>query len=455
MTESIDIAPLLDEGRWTRYQQLLTALAALAILFDGFDIQILGFAIPSLMKEWGVARGVFGPILALGLGGMVAGSAVAGNLGDRYGRRPALIGCVLVFGAATLATAFVHSVAALAILRCVCGFGTGGALPNVGALVAEFAPLNRRALAVKLTIVCVPLGGMTGGLMASRVLPTFGWRALYEIGGSLPIFVAVLLWRAMPESPRFLAQHRGRWRELTELLTRLGRGVPADSPFRPSLFHDSRELAAPGGSQVRALFGPSLARDTMGLWIAFLFCLGSIYLVFGWLPAMLTAEGANLAYASEGLAIYNFGGVAGVLLWAALITARGSRRPLLVAALFSAISALLILLVPAPAHSAGIPMLAAIGLNGLLANALQTSLYAVAAHVYPTAVRASGIAWAAAIGRAGGVVSSVFGASVIASGAAAYWGAIAFAMALAFVGVAVIAGHIPAPQKYKAVQRSV
>jgi AAHS family 4-hydroxybenzoate transporter-like MFS transporter len=226
--------------------------------------------------------------------------------------------------------------------------------------------------------------------------------------------------------------------------------VPADSSF-----HDSRELAAPGGSQVRALFGPSLARDTTGLWIAFLFCLGSIYLVFGWLPAMLTAQGANLAYASEGLAIYNFGGVAGVLLWAALITARGSRRPLLAAALFGAMTALLILAVPAPAHSMGILMLAAIGLNGLLANALQTSLYAVAAHVYPTAVRASGIAWAAAIGRAGGIVSSVFGASVIASGAATYWTAIAVSMVLAFVGVAVIASHIPAPQEYKTVQRSL
>jgi len=266
----------------------------------------------------------------------------------------------------------------------------------------------------------------------------------------LPILVAVLLWSAMPESPRFLAQHRARWPELAMLLNRLGRGVPGNSAFE-----DSRELSGGAGSRVRALFVPSLARDTAGLWIAFLFCLGSIYLVFGWLPAMLAAQGANLAYASEGLAIYNFGGVAGVLLWAALITARGSRRPLLAASLGCAATALLILLVPAPAHSAGMLMLAAIGLNGLLANALQTSLYAVAAHVYPTAVRASGIAWAAAIGRAGGIVSSVFGASVIASGAATYWVAIAVSMVLAFAGVAVIARHIPGPEKYKTAERSV
>ncbi len=443
---TIDIAPLVDEGRWTRFQQLLTAIAALAILFDGFDIQILGFAIPSLIREWGVARAAFGPVLAIGLVGMVAGSGIGGTLGDRYGRRPALTACVLLFAAATLATAFIHSVTALAILRFVCGLGTGGALPNAGALVAEFAPLERRALAVKLTIVCVPLGGMTGGLMASRILPAFGWRALYEIGGLLPVMVAVLLWSAMPESPRFLAQHRARWPELAKLLDRLGCGVPANSAFQ-----DSRESGARGGGRLRALFGPSLARDTAGLWIAFLFCLGSIYLVFGWLPAMLTAQGANVAYASEGLAIYNFGGVAGVLLWAALITARGSRGPLLMAALACAATALLIL----PVHSGGILMLAAIGLNGLLANALQTSLYAVAAHVYPTAVRASGIAWAAAIGRAGGVVSSVFGASVIASGAATYWIAIAISMVLAFAGVALIGRHIPAPEKYKTARRSV
>jgi AAHS family 4-hydroxybenzoate transporter-like MFS transporter len=299
---------------------------------------------------------------------------------------------------------------------------------------------------VKLTIVCVPLGGMAGGLMASRTLPAFGWRALYGIGGILPLALAILLWAAIPESPRFLAQRSGRWPELQKLLNRMQCAVPSNSAFR-----DSREWSG-GRSSLRALFGPSLVRDTAGLWIAFLFCLGSIYLVFGWLPAMLSSQGADVAFASEGLAVYNFGGVVGVLIWAALITARGSRVPLLGAALACAATAVLIGL--APVHSGGMFLLAAIGLNGLLANALQTSLYAVAAHIYPTAMRASGIAWAAAIGRAEGILSSVFGAGLIASGAAAYWITIAASMALAFAGLVSIGNHIPRHREHKTAQRS-
>lgn len=52
----VEIGTLLDRGRWTPYQKLLTTFTALAVIFDGFDIQILGFAIPSLIKEWGEAR---------------------------------------------------------------------------------------------------------------------------------------------------------------------------------------------------------------------------------------------------------------------------------------------------------------------------------------------------------------------------------------------------------------
>src|SRR5690349_2721309 len=106
LTPAIDVGALVDRGPWTTYQKVLTLLAALAVIFDGFDIQILGFAIPSIMREWNLPRADFAPVLAIGLAGMALGSPVAGQLGDRLGRRFTLIGCVILFGAATIATAF-------------------------------------------------------------------------------------------------------------------------------------------------------------------------------------------------------------------------------------------------------------------------------------------------------------------------------------------------------------
>ena len=102
MTRTIDVATLLDGGSWTTFQKMVTALAALAVIFDGFDIQILGFTIPSLIREWQVSRANFGPVLAVGLAGMAIGGPLAGYCGDRFGRRAALIVCILTFGVATV-----------------------------------------------------------------------------------------------------------------------------------------------------------------------------------------------------------------------------------------------------------------------------------------------------------------------------------------------------------------
>ena len=231
MRQTVNVTALLDDSAWSTYQKLVTALAAIAIIFDGFDIQILGFAIPSLMREWQVPRSEFGPVLALGLAGMALGGALAGYCGDRFGRRAALIGCVVVFGLATIATAFVHGFFGLSLLRLITGMGTGGALPNVSALTAEFAPLRRRATAVKLTILCVPLGGMLGGVLAASVLPRFGWRGLYAIGGGLPLLLAIVLWTALPESPRFLARQPAQWSRLVRLLGRMGHSIPLEAEF--------------------------------------------------------------------------------------------------------------------------------------------------------------------------------------------------------------------------------
>jgi len=316
-------------------------------------------------------------------------------------------------------------------LRLLTGMGTGGALPNASTLTAEFAPLRRRPMAVKLTLVCVPLGGMLGGLLAAWVLPRLGWRGLYAIGGILPLLFAVVLCAFLPESPRFLARRPELWPRLARLLTRMGHSVPDGS-----LFEDHAERRSADRASLRTLFGPGLARDTVGLWVAFFFCLGSIYLIFGWLPAMLTAQGLDLATASSGLAVYNLGGVLGVLVWAMLVTVLGSRRPLLSGALACAGSAFALVLVPIQTYDGHILLIACLGINGLLANAVQTSMYALATHVYPTGMRATGVAYSATVGRVGGLLTSLTGAYVIQAGAKTYWSVLAIAMVCAFTGLA-------------------
>jgi len=437
-TATVDVGTLLDSGNWTPYQKWLTLLAALAVIFDGVDIQILGFAIPSIIREWHVARGDFALVLAVGLAGMAVGSPFAGYSGDRFGRRPALMGCVLLFACATIGSAFCHSLASLAVLRFFTGMGAGGALPNASSLSAELAPLRWRPVAVTITIVGVPLGGMLGGIAAAWILPAYGWRAMYLLGGAAPLALLLLLFFALPESPRYMARHAERWKELAGLLKRMGHSVPAAAAF-----DDVKGRVPSGKIELRSMLTPDLRRDTAGLWIAFFANLNGAYLVFGWLPAMLTSHGLGLSAASSGLAAYNFGGVIGALTYAVLISASGSRLAMTGGAAAGALSALALILVPISPPNGSLLLTLGFALHGFFANAVQTSMFALSAHVYPSEVRASGIATAAAVGRAGAILSSFTGAAIIQGGSGAFLGTLAASMAVTACGLAIVRHAIP------------
>jgi AAHS family 4-hydroxybenzoate transporter-like MFS transporter len=433
---ALDIGTILGEGSWGTYQKLLTALAAVAVTFDGFDIQILGFAIPSIMKDWHLARAAFAPVLAIGLVGMAAGSPLAGYIGDRFGRRIALMQCVVLFGAATIATAFCHGLTELTILRFLTGIGAGGTLPNAAAFSAEFSPIRRRPVAVALTIVCIPLGGMVGGVAASKILTVWNWHVLYLAGGVAPMVVAVLLLLLLPESPRYLARHPARWPELTRLLNRMGHDIPSEAGF-----FDAVEQAAEERSGIRSIVGADYIRDTIGLCIAFFAALNASYLVFGWLPAMLTAHGLDVGAASSALASLNFGGVIGVLVFAWLISTIGSRWSLTGCGLAGAASAGLLLFIPIRAVGDHLALMAAMALFGVFLHSLATCTFAVAAHVYPTKVRSTGIAVTGAVGRIGGILSSYTGAALIQSGSGTFLWTLVACMVVASAGIAMVTRH--------------
>jgi len=440
--KTVDVASVLDEGRWSAYQKLLVAGTALAIILDGMDNQLLGNVIPALMKEWSLPRAPFTTVLALGPLGMILGGTAGGVLGDRIGRRTALVCSVVAFAVPTLAIATVDGVVMLGAFRFLAGLGLGGAMPNAAALASEYVPRKQRPFAVTLTIVCIPLGGTLAALLAGQVLPRYGWRALFIVGGLLPLAVAVALFKLLPESPQFLAIRRERWPELVALLRRFGQDVSADSTFVVPTAAVAR--AKPRGS-IRDLFAPALRRDTVGLSAAFFFCLLANYIGFNWIVAMLIGAGFAQVDASSALAAFNFGGVGGAVLGALVIQRLGSRITLMGMSAIAVASALAMTAMPlAPPMAAG--LIAMFALTGGLLNAVQTTMYAVAAHVYPTDIRGTGVGTAVAVGRIGNVVASYVGAFALDSGGApAFFAAWALAMAVVFASLALVRRHIPRP----------
>ena len=435
----IDVDRVLNEGRWTGYQQWLVFLTALTIIFDGFDNQLLGVALPTIMREWSVTRGAFAPVVSLGYLGMMIGGTLAGYAGDRIGRRNALLGCLAVFGVATVVIAMVNDVNTLGILRLIAGVGLGGAMPNAAAIAAEYVPLRHRPFAVTLTIVCVPLGATLAGFADIAALPTIGWRGLFLIGGATPIIAAIVFRWLMPESPRYLVRHPSRWRELAALLRRMGHDVPDQPTFvRPA---DST-VSQPS---LMSIFGRELRVDTLALWAAFFSCLFAVYLGFAWLPTILTGAGLPSTIGSSGLTAFNLGGVVGALVGGRLLTRFGSRIIMVGMTAGAVVCALVMSRMAITGQSAVLPILVMLTLTGGLINAVQTTMFALAAHVYPTAIRAGGVGTVVAFGRLGAILVGYAGPWALEyRGSESFFWLMAAALVVTSVALATVRRHVPA-----------
>ena len=434
---TIDVGSALDDAHWSGYQKLLVFATATTIIRDGLDNQLLNAAVPALMREWSLPRPAFVPVQTSGMIGMMVGGAIGGLIGDRFGRRIALLGSVVSFGILTILVSFAGGVAMLTALRFFAGLGLGGAMPNAAALSSEYVPRRQRPFAVTLTIVCIPLGGSLAGFVGGQILPRFGWRGLFLVGGILPLLMTAILLKVLPESPRYLARLPERWPQLRTLLGRLGHHVPDEA-----VFVDATEKAITHVS-ARELLVPEYRRDTAALCASFFFCLLSVYVGVSWVPSLLVGAGFDVGTASYGLTAFNLGGVVGAILGAVVIMRLGSRLTMLVMAAGAIAGAAVLAFMPIGTQSAG-AVLVMLAWTGGLINAVQTTMYALAAHVYPTAVRATGVGTAVAFGRIGGVLSPSVGSWALESGGSSrYFGLIAATMVMAFAALSAIRRHIP------------
>lgn len=432
---ALDAERLIGEGDWSRFQKTILILVSLGVLLDGLDNQLMGFAVPAIISEWALSPADMVPLLGLSIAAMTVGTAVAGVLGDLFGRRPMLIASVVLFGTATCAMTGAENLAVLLALRLVASFGLGGAMPVATAMLAEFTPTRHRALAITLGIVCVPLGGLLAGVLSSIILPAWGWRRLFLFGGLLPLAVATTFLHLLPESPRFLLRKRHGQHKLLELYRRCGIRVLPGAHF---VVQEHRDI--PKQSGISSLFVPSLRKETLLLWAAFFGCLQAVYLIFNWAPTLLASNGASLRLASIGLAAFNLGGVAGATLAAFQIDRRGSRGPMIVLGSGASASAALVGIL-SPDLTNLYVVAVSFTIIGALASGLQTSLFALAAHVYPTDIRGTGVAFALGVGRIGAVGSSFVGAWAIAGGTTMYFLTLAISIFAATAALGTMRSH--------------
>jgi MFS transporter, AAHS family, 4-hydroxybenzoate transporter len=397
---AIEVDSIIDNGKWTSFQTATVLICGVVTLVDGFDAQSIGFVAPVLAKEWGATPASFGPVFSASLVGMMTGALSLGPVADRFGRKLAAILAVAFMGVFTLATMTCTSIESLLVIRFLTGVGLGGALPNCVALSGEYAPARWRATAIGAMFCGFPLGAMLGGLLAARIIPAFGWKSVFLVGGIIPLILIPVLAILLPESIRYLVARRKQPARILTLLRKIEPSVQATESSNFTI----RETTS-GGVAISELFSHGRLLGTLLLWVSFFANLLLYYFLINWLPLLLQQAGLSLSNAILLTALLNFGGILGTIVFARSLDRTGNSRILVWA--FVGCTVFTIVLGYAGAN---IPVLiGAVFIVGFCANGALNNLSAVAANLYPTNIRATGIGWGLGFGRVGSIAGPMIG----------------------------------------------
>ncbi|MEH6503254.1 MAG: MFS transporter [Cycloclasticus sp.] len=405
---TLEMSDIIENNRLGGFQKLVMFFCALVIVFDGFDVLAIAFAAPALSAALDIPKSELGYVFSAGLVGMMVGALVLGPVGDKYGRRYAVIASVFVFGLCTLLTGFIESYDELVLLRFLTGLGLGGAMPNATALMTEYVSNRHRNIAVAVIFLGMPIGGITGGLLASEIIPVFGWSSLFYVGGIMPLLLVPILLFWLPESPRFLVEHDD---DNDEVLRVIARKIEVKETISDSAIF-AHHIEEKKHFPVKALFMEGRAKDTALIWMVFFFNLMVVYFLYSWIPTLLVQAGYDLAEASRTVVVLNVGGALAPFLFSKLIRSFGSKIVLSSCFLLGSIS---MIAVGQLGSSLNLVMILSF-FAGFFIVGGQISLNALSSYMYPTHIRSTGVGWANGIGRSGSIFGPLLaGALVTAS----------------------------------------
>jgi MFS transporter, AAHS family, 4-hydroxybenzoate transporter len=438
---TFDISELIDAHPLGALQIRIIFLCALVALLDGLDLQSIGLAAPMMIADLHIKPAALGGVFSTALAGLALGAFALGMLGDRVGRKTILLASTICFGVFTIATALAPNLHILLLFRFFAGFGLGGAMPSFISLTSEYVPHRQRAMVVAILWAGFPTGGFLGGLLASQIIPAFGWQSVFWVGGVLPLLVGAVLAPALPESISFLVARAAARERVRPLLQRAfpDASVPPDAVF---VLREERAKGVP----VLQLFAGGRALGTAMLWISFFIALLMLVTNSAWAPTLLKREGMSIAEAAFAMAAFNFGSIIGTSAAGWLVIRIGAGVVLPIAMIGTAASVALVGYAAPAAQS----VIWLEGLFGLFMGCGSSGLIALSAIFYPTAIRSTGVGWAMGMGRIGSFVGPLVLGLLVAAQLSTAKLFVALALpALAAMVTAAIAGrladHLHAP----------
>ncbi|UIP26278.1 MFS transporter [Acinetobacter towneri] len=395
-SNKININTLIDDAKFTPFHWGVLFWCLMIIIFDGYDLVIYGVALPLLMQEWALSAVQAGLLASTALFGMMFGAMTFGTLSDKLGRKKTIMICVAIFSGFTFLGAFASNPVEFGILRFLAGLGIGGVMPNVVALMTEYAPKRIRSTLVALMFSGYAIGGMTSALLGAWLVPEFGWKIMFYIA-IIPLVTLPLIWKFLPESLMYLTNKK----EIEQTRSIVQKISPSQQLNGDTEFV-LNEVTKGDEAPVKALFQQGRMFSTFMFWIAFFMCLLMVYALGSWLPKLMIQAGYSLGASMIFLFALNIGGMIGAIGGGALADRFHIKKVLTI--MFICGAAALILL---GFNSPQIVLYTLIAVAGAATIGSQILLYTFVAQYYPSTVRSTGMGWASGIGRIGAIVGPV------------------------------------------------
>jgi len=404
---TIDVSEIIERQTLSSFLIGLVVISWIITFFDGLNANLVTFAAPYFRSEYGLTTIQTGNIFGMHQLGTLLGGFLLGYLGDRIGRRPAVILATAAFGALTTCFYFTSSYGTLFWLRLIDGIPLGGMLPLAWALNIEYAPKRYRATIVTVIMVGYSLGTALGGPFANFMIPRLGWKSVFISGGIAALISAVILFGILPESIRFLATMGKRPDRIVAMLRR----VAPDQTFSADAnFVVGDEIGHSKDFKPSLLFKGELRTITPLLWIAYIASSFAVFFMVNWTPLVFEALHYARAQAATAATMNSVLGAIGGILLMRFTDARGA-----IAITIMPVMTFGLLLIAAftPLGQGAFLVLSAM-IGGFLIGG-HFGMHSISAIFYPTAYRGNGASWATSIAKIGSIGGPMVGGWVLAT----------------------------------------
>ncbi len=392
----IDVHKLADEAKFNRFHGMVLFWGVLILILDGYDLAVVGAAMPSIMKSMGVDAAQAGFMASSALFGMMVGAMTMGTLADKLGRPLTIACCIALFSVFTAAAGLTNDPVTFSVTRFLAGLGIGGVLPGVTAQMAEYAPTRLRARLVTIVFTGYSIGGILVALTGKQMIESYGWQSVFFMA-IIPIVLIPFILKSMPESlPALIKQGK------TDEIRRIVAKILPDTRFSGNeefvVPTEDRATSAP----VAKLFTDGRAFSTVMLWTAFFMGLFMVYALSSWLTKLMAMAGYSLGSALNFVLVFNIGAICGAVGGGWLGDRFNIKHVLIALYLLGAVS----LTVMGFTKSTEV-LFVVVFIVGASTLGTQLLAYAYAGEFYPTAIRATGVGFASGVGRMGAIIAPV------------------------------------------------